>query len=546
MGLPEDLRENSFSSLAEGFASGNDARIILDRSLKILADYVSARAAVLILWDERTGQPSVKAHTGLLPGAVDHLRRPGLARALLGSLQHSPDLVTVTDIPDLRRYDHGGQLFSGMNKAIRVGMSIGGHLKGVAFLFTDEEALSQEQRNALGVMARIMAVGVCRLNLEKDALFAAEESDVLHQIGFRYITQIARLDEVLKFVVERIRAAVNADCAIICQADPGGREIHVRAASGCCRLKAGAMLRGGEADFVRRVILTCSPVKGVANKSPGGAEGCSISYLAVPLRLAGRTFGAICVGAGGDRQFSYEDYRLLARVADQTAGVIDHREHHFEVMSAAVQEERDRIGRELHDGLAQVLGYMILRLAVVQDLVSSDKPAEARLELQQIKEVAKAAYADVREGLLNLRTDISPNAGFVSILKDYINEFNSQSGIKGHLDTADFGDTDFGIEAKSQLMRIIQESLTNVRKHAQASVVNVTLERFGEVLRATIEDDGIGFILEDLPPGRKRFGLSTMRERAESVGGFLEIRSEPGAGTKIVVCIPLKRGGKRQ
>ena len=214
--------------------------------------------------------------------------------------------------------------------------------------------------------------------------------------------------------------------------------------------------------------------------------------------------------------------------------------------SMATLEERERIGRELHDGLAQVLGYLHLKSEAMEGLLSSGQAAEAQVLLHDIQKVAREAYGDVRESILGLRTTITPGVGFIPALTEYLHKFSQQSGICARLVIGDDVEMKFAPVAEIQLLRIIQEALTNVRKHSQASKAWVRFEADEQRAVITVEDDGRGFDpLRVGQDGREHFGLQTMRERAQGIGGTLHISTQPGQGVRVTVQLPSDHlGGK--
>jgi signal transduction histidine kinase len=165
-----------------------------------------------------------------------------------------------------------------------------------------------------------------------------------------------------------------------------------------------------------------------------------------------------------------------------------------------------------------------------------------------LAEAARAAYADVREGILGLRTSLGGERGFVPTLETYLEQWQGQSGVTVALATdPDPFPARLSPSGEVQLLRIIQEALANVRKHAGASHAQVRLLLDEPLLQASITDDGAGFDPDAL--GRTslpRFGLATMRERAEAVGGELAISSQPGQGTTVVVRMPVVAVGSQE
>jgi signal transduction histidine kinase len=208
-----------------------------------------------------------------------------------------------------------------------------------------------------------------------------------------------------------------------------------------------------------------------------------------------------------------------------------------QVRRLAILEERDRLAREMHDSLGQVLGFVNLKAKVAADLINRGQAAVAAEELEQMRTAVQEAYQEVRQAILSLRAT-APGRGLVASLREYIQRLREQSGLDVRLEAGE--DLRFPPAVEAQVIRIVQEALTNVRKHARASAVTV---RFapdpGDGTVVTVSDDGQGFDLASVEAGRgARFGLLTMRERAESIGGTLSIESAPGRGTTVRLWIP--------
>ena len=160
-----------------------------------------------------------------------------------------------------------------------------------------------------------------------------------------------------------------------------------------------------------------------------------------------------------------------------------------------------------------------------------------------MKEIAKETYTDVREAIFGLRTAISSGLGFLPILREYLAEYRTHYGLDARLVVDNESLPRFPTDVRVQVIRIIQEALTNVRKHARASNAWVRFEQDGDWARISVEDDGQGFDPAQVTgEGRRYFGLQIMRERAESVGGDLELNSRPGKGTRVVIRVPLTPG----
>ena len=266
------------------------------------------------------------------------------------------------------------------------------------------------------------------------------------------------------------------------------------------------------------------------------------SLLAVPVISQGNVLGNLYLTEKvGARSFDQHDEESMQRFATLAALAIENARLHRQVQALAVTEERERIARELHDSLAQVLGYVNTKAQATEVLLATGQNDKAILQLRQMADAARAAYADVREGILGLRVSPEGQRTFIETLRGYLEQWQGQSGVTVALTTAPANVAPrLTPNAEVQLLRIIQEALTNVRKHAGATSAEVRLQVADGWVEARIIDDGAGFEPASLAPrDAPRFGLSTMRERAESVGGSLEIVTRPGEGTQVIARVPL-------
>ena len=206
----------------------------------------------------------------------------------------------------------------------------------------------------------------------------------------------------------------------------------------------------------------------------------------------------------------------------------------------AIIEERRRIAREIHDGVAQSLGYLNLKAKMVSASVSSQNTVQALTDLNDIQKVVQDTYDDIRESIDQLSVEIK-NLNIVPAIANYIQEFGNNNGIKVQFDyPKPFAQ--LSPVAELQLLRITQEALTNVRRHALATEVEVKLENNKEAVEMVVKDNGQGFSLSDLeesPPGYH--GLNIIKERAETLGGELNISTAPGEGTALMVSLPLEK-----
>jgi len=263
------------------------------------------------------------------------------------------------------------------------------------------------------------------------------------------------------------------------------------------------------------------------------------SVAGVPLKIDRRVIGVICVFALRPHVFSLEDMRLLRDMGNQIAVAIENARLHEKVETMGALEERERIAREMHDGLAQVLSYTLTKSQAARCFMSSGQQSKAGVELTELENSVQEVYADVREAILGLRITAAPGKDFISVLRKYVLRFSQMSGVKAELETGDAKVNPLSPGAEFQIIRIVQEALTNVRKHAGARNAWVKIRRSNEHVEITVRDNGQGF--DDLRAKQgdlTKFGIQTMRERIESIKGTLDISSRPGQGTTVTLSVP--------
>jgi signal transduction histidine kinase len=372
-----------------------------------------------------------------------------------------------------------------------------------------------------------------------------EELLALHSAGLDVASELS-LDTVLKKVVDLARQLVGARYGALSVIDSDGGHIKSFITSGITseqRMAIGPPPVGhgilgvtlNEGTTLRTSNLGKDPrsVGFPANHPP------MKSLLAVPIPCKGPFRGNLYLTEkSNDVPFSVDDEETLARFAVQAAIAIDNAHLHEQVADLAVAEERLRIAHEMHDGLAQVLGYVNTKVQAANEYLKRGKSDEASAQLRELASAARGAYTDVREAIVGLRTLPGPDRALAAVIAEYLERWKEQTGMSTQL----IIDNDLrllpGVEL--QVVRILQEALANVRKHAKATKVAVLLQQHEDRLIMSVEDDGVGFVSGAKGRGEfPRFGLTTMRERAESVGASLSVHSTPGVGTSVRFELPV-------
>ncbi len=361
------------------------------------------------------------------------------------------------------------------------------------------------------------------------------------------VHRVLDLDLLLQRVVDEARELVGARFgALTVVGDDGAiRVFHTSGVSVEERARIGAPPRGHgllgvtihEGQILRLPEIGDDPrsVGFPANHPP------MKSLLAVPVECRGPFRGNLYLSDRVDRrEFSEEDAETLQRFATQVGIAIDNQFLNRRLRELAVAEERSRISRDLHDGTAQVLAYVNTKAQAAREYLASDRRDEAIQQLDQLATAAREVYAEVRRGIVTLRDAARQERSFAEGLRALAEHWQDEVGVtvEHQLDP----EVRIEPEAEIQLLRIASEALTNARKHARASRVVLVLETAREGIRLSVEDDGCGFDPAEPRQGeRPGFGLHTMRERAESIGGTLRVESRPGGPTRMVAELPERR-----
>lgn len=218
------------------------------------------------------------------------------------------------------------------------------------------------------------------------------------------------------------------------------------------------------------------------------------------------------------------------------------REEQHQDLKRVLLEERKRISREIHDSVAQNLSYLIMGLGGLQmSLKSETEVAVLEKKVAELTEVAQEACARLRQCLAELRLPCVFKDSLSVCIQEACADFTRTSGLPVQIHVT-VVEEELDYRLKHEVMRIVQEALQNVYKHAGASHVTVECIKQGEHLKIRIVDDGIGFEVENVKQGGyggKGLGLQIMEERTQALGGYFKIISKPGQGTEVFATIPV-------
>ncbi len=419
-------------------------------------------------------------------------------------------------------------------------------LRGVAYgnLYLTERQdggdFTIEDEELVTLLAGQAAVAIENARLYEASTRWSRQLQSLNEVGNALATE-TDLDKLLDLIVRRLRELLDA--RIVALALPlGSDELRFAAVAGAEGLLGTSISRSGSksgAVLARRrseridSVLDDPEVHQEVSRQLAARTG-----MWVPLMGRTEAIGVLEIHdkQGPDPRFSHDDFRLAETFATRAAVAVElsqrvARDAVRRVVQAQ-ETERQRLARELHDETGQALTSILLGLKPLEEALA-DHPARA--DLAELRKHVVNALQDVRRLAVELRPAVLDDFGLVPALERLIDSFAEQSEIRVDFHSA-LGELRLPSEVETTLYRVVQESLTNIVKHADARNVSVSLARRDSTIAAVVEDDGAGF--EPRAARAESVGLIGMRERLALLDGRLEVESRPGAGTTVVAEVP--------
>jgi two-component system nitrate/nitrite sensor histidine kinase NarX len=412
--------------------------------------------------------------------------------------------------------DEFGELAAGFNR-------MAGHLRD---LYTTLEQRVAEKTRDLGERNRELA-----------ALYAMTT----------LLNEPAAIEDVCRGFLRRLMELFAADAAAVRLIDVKEQQIHLYAYEGLAPERA-EKVRCLEVDKCRCVESARHGVATMqfpsADNGSGPQRGCGgagfRTMSVFGIRFKRQLLGLFNLYFREPRRVTAQEERVLETLGQHLGVAIENQRLVSRDRELAVFEERNLLAQELHDSIAQSLAFLNIQAQMLDDSLKRGALGEASEGVVKMREGIQESYDDMRELLLHFRTRVSHEEDMDLALRNMLERFEGQTGIK----TA-FQDTGRGValspESQLQVLHILQEALSNVRKHSGATAVTLEMER-GRGYCFRVRDNGRGF---DVTPASARaeshIGLRIMRERAHRIGGNLVIDSHPGGGTEVVLTVPARQ-----
>jgi signal transduction histidine kinase len=540
---PDETRLRSLLDAIAAVTGELSLDAVLQRLAEAAVELTGARYGALGVIDRAGSQLERFITTGIddeARAAIGDLPR---GRGILGVLIRDATPLRLHDIAD----DPRSVGFPPNHPPMRSFLGVPVMLRGVAYgnlYLTEKESgedFSEEDQELVTLLAAQAAVAIENARLYESATQWSRQLESLIEVGNALATETDP-DRILDLVARRLQELLDARLVTVLL-PAGADELRFVAAAGAgadelvgttmssSGSKSGRVLARRRSERLDSVLDDPEVNREITRRL------AARTGLWVPLVVRDRGIGVIGLydKLGPDPRFSDGDLRLAETFAARAAVAVELSERvardALRRVVAAQELERRRLARELHDETGQALTSILLGLKPLEDALEKE---ESRAAAAELRELVVATLQDVRRLAVELRPKVLDDFGLVAALERLTETFAEQTGIAVDLE-ARAGDERLPAEVETAIYRIVQESLTNVVKHARAQRVSILLTRRARALTAVVEDDGGGF---DPAAARDGFGLEGMRERVALLDGRLEVESS-ASGTTLVAEVPL-------
>ncbi len=373
-----------------------------------------------------------------------------------------------------------------------------------------------------------------------------EELGTLYEVA-ALLGQPGSIEALCSDFLRKILSRLDAQAGAVRLVDADSGKLHLFVQQGLSSefaesercLRRGECLCGEGAQRAQPSVHIL--VRGALRSKPVRCREEGFATVGVfPIRLREHSLGVFNLYFREVREFSGQERFMLETLGRHLAIAVENQRLVEREKEMAISEERNLLAQELHDSIAQSLAYLNMQAQLLQDSIEHDKLDSAKEELARIREGIQESYDDVRELLVHFRTRMAETDIEAAIASALV-RFESQTRVQTRFRQSGVG-LPLSPEMQLQVMHIVQESLSNARKHAQANRVEVEMQR-GPVYRFCVRDDGRGFD-SDSVPSDLHVGLRIMRERARRIGGELQVTSTRGKGTEVLLTLPVLEAGQ--
>ncbi|MBM4466799.1 MAG: GAF domain-containing protein [Chloroflexi bacterium] len=555
----EEIRQRNrelsiLNAIAATVSQSLDLEEVLNQALTKVLEAMEMEVGAIRLLDEERNTLDLQVHRGvdLSPEIVESISRLKLAETLLARAVATGEPLIIEDISTHPMVELIGR--RDLKSLAVIPLRSRGRVLGTMEVVSlHPRQFTSEEEELLTSIGNQIGVAIHNAQLWHETKRRLQESTILLEVS-QALVSILELEKLLQLIVDSaLEAIAPAESGVIHLLDDATKKLYPKALAGW---PSGVI--GKERMCIGEGIAGCALEQGeVINVPEVNVDPRFIklesthqlkSLLVAPLVADGKTIGTISLNSGEIGAFTTDDERLLMTLASYAATAVKNAQLFARSEELAAVKERHRIAGEIHDGLAQNLASLSMKIDYCLGLIDRD-PQATKAVLLEAKAFVQENIREIRRSIFALHPPALKELGFLAALRKYAQEFQEQNALPVHLSiVGEEVQSQLPLRYEYELFRIVQEALNNVRRHARAKNVWITLDLSAlDAVSLTVMDDGLGFDGEKQemagPALVGGFGLESMRERAGALRGRLLVETEPGSGTKITAILPLGRGG---
>ena len=471
-----------------------------------------------------------------------------------GQVAHSGEPLLVNDVS--REPDRNfAKVSQNTRSELAVPIKFKGEIIGVLDVqSTETGAFGNDDVFILQTLADQLAIAIenARLYRQTDKELQARVSELsaLYAIA-KVMNHSLDLDSILQLVLDRAIGVLGMDAGGILLLDPPTGEILLRAHREWSPelIKVTSRSRADEGlmpHMLESVIVIEDPSQLSKDRRVVIEQEGFQSIVSIPLKAKESTLGVMGITSRNPRNFGPGELELLATIGNQVGMAIDRASLQAQELKVAILEERQAMARQMHDDIAQTLGYLGLQMDGVMNSSSLAQNVGVQTDLEEIRKDIEGAYERVRDSIIRLREDVPDHFDLGAALQKSISAFKAQTRCKVNSKLDEARLLRLSPSASFQAIYIIHEALANARKHSNADIVHLTCQDLGDdMIEIIVQDNGRGFDLDlSQQSSCEGLGLRFMKERAERAGGSLRIKTQPGQGVQVAISLPSSQGGE--
>jgi signal transduction histidine kinase len=527
-----------------------DLQEILNFTVDILVNKLGIAECMIYLWDEGEDRYQIKHFYGISDGLTLEIEKRRLSGFdLVQKIADNCQAIFIPKLGDDHRFeivirekyfDYSYIGFPLISRKMVIGV--------IELITPAIEGHDEDDLSFFKTLGRSIGVAIDNALLVNQIQKQKNEAISLFHVSTKISSSLI-LKEVLEAVAEAAKTLLNTDIGLVGLHQESCDEVKIWSGFGKNASQfEGLLIKIDENSPGRSLVNGDVFIGHIEESDSPQLHSISMlevdqisSYMAVPLHLGDRFLGVIEVMNQKQREFNQNDIQLVKQLGYHVIVSIENARLHQQLRYGATLEEQNRLARELHDHLAQAMGYIKIKAIMTNELLVKKDIPKAQEHIKELINTTSVLYTDIREAIFNLRNTDSDKDNFLIVLQSYLKEYEQYYGLDIRLNIDDKTTIEFSSEVANQLIRIIQEALSNVRRHACAHRVWIQCWQDGGDINISIEDDGSGFDPSEITEGegsKQRYGLQIMQERVNYIHGKLNIDSQPGKGTRVLIQVP--------